>query len=86
MRGFWKTLRGAKGGLTLACDPATTTVLDVLTALRGPMNMSPCSADSEYCERCGGCEYHGIWKHADRLMQDYFESITLEKLFSGEAR
>ncbi len=81
--GLLKTVRGAKGGLSLACDPSATTLLDVLVALQGPMNMSPCSADPEYCERCGGCEYHSIWKHADRLMQDYFESITLEKLFSG---
>lgn len=82
--GLLKTVRGAKGGLTLACDPGTTTLLDVLEALQGPVNMSPCSADPSYCARCGECAYHGIWKKADRLLQDYFESITLEKLFAGE--
>ena len=28
--GLLKTIRGVKGGLALACDPAKTTVLDVL--------------------------------------------------------
>lgn len=82
--GLLKTVRGAKGGLWLACDPHDTTLLDVLEAVQGPVNMSPCSADPSYCEKCGGCEYHVIWKRADRMMQDYFESVTLEKLFSGE--
>lgn len=80
--GLLKTVRGAKGGLTLACDPANTTLLEVLEALQGPMNMSPCSADARYCERCGECEFHRVWKSADALLQDYFASITLESLFS----
>ena len=84
--GLLKTVRGAKGGLTLACDPSQITLLEVLTALQGPVSMSPCSADPEYCERCGGCEFHGIWKNADALVQNYFKSITLQKLFDGDVK
>lgn len=82
--GLLKTVRGAKGGLSLACDPSTTTLLEVLEALQGPINMSPCAADSAYCERCGECEFRGVWKKADSLVKDYFESITLESLFEGQ--
>ncbi len=83
--GLLKTVRGAKGGLSLACDPATTTLLEVLEALQGPISMSPCSADSGYCDRCGVCEYRGVWKKADSLVRDYFASITLEDLFERNA-
>lgn len=79
--GLLKTVRGAKGGLSLACDPATTTLLEVLEALQGPINMSPCSADPGYCAKCGECQFRAVWLRADALMHDYFASITLESLF-----
>lgn len=81
--GLLKTARGAKGGLTLACDPAATTLLEVLEALQGPVHTSLCSADPTYCERCGGCAFHKVWEEADNLLRSYFESITLEALFAG---
>lgn len=81
--GLLKTVRGAKGGLTLACDPTETTLLEVLEALQGPMIMSPCCGDSCYCEKHSGCEFHRVWKGADKLMHEYFSSITLESLFEG---
>ena len=36
--GLLKTVRGAKGGLSLACDPSQTTLLEVLEALQDPAN------------------------------------------------
>lgn len=82
--GLLKTVRGAKGGLSLACDPSTTTLLEVLEALQGPINMSPCAADSSYCEHCGECEFRGVWKRADDLVKEYFASITIEALLEGQ--
>lgn len=82
--GLLKTVRGAKGGLTLACDPSGTTLLEVLEAVQGPINMSPCSADPGYCERCGECEFRSVWQRADSIVRDYFGGITLESLFEGD--
>lgn len=81
--GLLKTVRGAKGGLTLACDTKTTTVLEVLEALQGPMCMSPCASDTMYCGRCSECEFRRVWRGADNLLREYFSGITLEKLFEG---
>lgn len=83
--GLLKTVRGAKGGLALACDPDTTTLLDVLEALQGPMCMSLCSADPACCTRSDCCEYSKVWRGADALLRDYFGRITLRQLFEGEA-
>lgn len=82
--GLLKTVRGAKGGLTLACDTKQTTLLDVLEALQGPLCMSPCSADSLYCGRCRECEFRRVWKGADKLLREYFSGITLDALFAGD--
>ncbi len=83
--GLLKTIRGAKGGLALACDTSTTTVLEVLEALQGPLMMSPCAENSSYCDKCTQCEFRGIWNQADSLLREYFGSITLDDLFVGDS-
>ena len=73
--GLIKTVRGARGGLVLNCDPATTTMLDVLEAIQA------CVLDPNSCERQPGCEYNKVWQGADKLLNAYFSSITLDELF-----
>ena len=79
--GLIKTVRGARGGLTLDCDPATTTILAVLEALQGPVSVSACVMDSSICERQPHCHYNRVWSGADRLLRNYLSSITLADLF-----
>lgn len=81
-----KTVRGARGGLVLNCDPASTTMLDVLEAIQGPVSVSACVLDPSCCEREPDCSYNKVWRGADRLLNAYFSSITLADLFElGEA-
>ena len=51
--GLIKTVRGARGGLALDCDPAQITLLEVLEAVQGPVSVSLCAVDAEYCKRRG---------------------------------
>ena len=79
--GLIKTVRGARGGLVLDCDPSSTTMLDVLESIQGPVSISACVLDPTCCERQEGCDYNKVWQGADRLLNAYFSSITLEELF-----
>ena len=79
--GLIKTVRGAHGGLILNCDPAEVTLLEVLEAIQGPVSISACVLDPTCCERQAGCDYNKVWQGADRLLNAYFSSITLEELF-----
>lgn len=79
--GFLSTVRGARGGVSLARDLRDITVLDVLRAVEGSVAVSPCSEDPAYCTRSGCCEYHRVWCGADQLLAGYFGSITLADLF-----
>lgn len=78
--GLIKTVRGARGGLALNCDPADVTLLEVLEAIQGPVSVSLCVLDPEYCEKQKSCAYNKLWQGADRLLNDYFGSITLKDL------
>ena len=79
--GLIRTVRGARGGLVLACDPAEVTMLDVLEALQGPVSVSVCVVDPAYCDKHAGCAYNKVWQGADRLLGAYFSQITLGGLF-----
>ena len=70
----------------MARDLADITVLEVLEAVEGSIGISPCSEDPRYCARSGECAYHRVWCGADRMLVDYFGSITLRDLFPRCAR
>lgn len=78
--GLIKTIRGARGGLALACDPDSTTLLQVLEAVQGPVTVSLCAIDPDFCKRQASCSYNKLWQGADRLLNQYFSSITLSDL------
>ena len=78
-----RTVRGAHGGLALGCDPADTTLLDVLEAIQGPVSVSACVLDPSSCQRHSACSYNKVWCGADSLLNCYFGSITLESLFQS---
>ena len=83
--GLIKTVRGAHGGLALNCDPAEVTLLEVLEAIQGPVSVSLCVLDPEYCDKRPECAYNKLWQGADRLLNEYFGSITLKVLSSGSS-
>lgn len=80
--GLVKTGRGAHGGLMLNCDPARATLLDVLNSVQGPVSVAICSHDPEYCKKQPECVYNCVWRGADKLLNTFFASITLDDLFT----
>lgn len=81
--GFLKTVRGARGGLSLAVDPSQVTLLDVLHALQGPIAVSPCAVDPDACDKSDGCTFNKVWIAADQALNNLFGSLTLLDVFEG---
>ncbi|MCL1797339.1 MAG: Rrf2 family transcriptional regulator [Eggerthellaceae bacterium] len=80
--GLVKTIRGKHGGLVLNCDPEEVTLLDVLKAIQGPVTIAVCSHNLDYCEKQPECVFNCVWRGADKWLNRYFASITLEELFT----
>lgn len=82
LAGIVTNTRGAAGGMRLACDPATTTLLDVVEAVQGPIVISGCfgGEDGRACARLGGCHFSPVWCNAEQMLRDYFGSVTLHQL------
>lgn len=79
-----KSIRGAGGGYILARHPSQIKLSDILDSLEGTMSLVECVEDQDYCDRIDACATHEIWKEASSMLQDYFESLTLQDLVDHE--
>ncbi len=75
-----KSIRGAGGGYILARDPADIRLSEILHALEGSCCLVECVEDDDYCERTPTCPTHEVWAEASSMLQNYFESISLQDL------
>ncbi|HCB93623.1 MAG TPA: Rrf2 family transcriptional regulator [Selenomonas sp.] len=76
-----KGLRGKGGGYRLTRRPDEYTVGEILTLTEGNLAIVSCIADSDYpCTRKEACLTFPMWSKFDRMVHDFFFSITLEDL------
>ncbi|MCL2339308.1 MAG: Rrf2 family transcriptional regulator [Actinomycetia bacterium] len=82
--GLVKSLRGAHGGMLLAVDPAELTLYRLIETVQGPISVSVCTADSNWCSRRGSCQFHPVWAGVNSLLSDYLNSVSIKQLLNGE--
>ncbi len=83
-KGILASFKGKKGGFSLNLPPEEITLLSVIKAIQGPPFIMWCSAEDAECERPGKCTLKSVFRHAQGLLDDYFNNITLKELTSGE--
>lgn len=83
--GIVKTTRGARGGIQLARDPRSISLLEVVEATQGGISCSVCTNDPGWCDRMGGCSVHRVWHGIDALVRQYLGEQDLEGL-AGKGR
>lgn len=82
--GIVENARGANGGMRLAVDPRTATLLQVVEAVQGPVALSPCSAPAEGadapCHNQAECRFTAVWCNATRALRAMLARVTLHEL------
>lgn len=78
--GIVYAIRGAKGGYRLARDPESLTLLEIVTALEGPIAPVDCLEAPSVCERSSFCPTRGVWEELRELIEQFFASKTLAEL------
>ena len=79
--GFLQAVQGKGGGYRLSRNPSEYTVGSILKLTEG--NLAPVSCTTHgpsSCSRTGCCDTLPMWEKLDKLIDDYFESITLADL------
>lgn len=62
--GLLHTSRGARGGVTLARDPHEITLLEVIEAIDGPIQLNECVSDAAACSFEENCPLRPVWCEA----------------------
>ena len=75
--GIVQAVRGAKGGYTLARHPAEITVLSILEALEGPLNLADCPNGPSCCGEPEACALQELWAEGSRALEAVYGNLSL---------
>lgn len=78
--GLVKSIRGSKGGYSLAKPPSEICLYDVVETLEGPLNLLECLRDVKVCQKVPFCVTRDIWKEVSEAISKIFYSVTLEDM------
>ena len=59
--GLLHTSRGARGGVTLAREAKDITLLEVIEAIDGPIQLNECVGDNRSCDFDANCPLRPVW-------------------------
>jgi Rrf2 family protein len=77
---------GRTGGYTLAKDPESVTLYDIINALEGSNDEPACALDSGPCHWERACAIHWVWMAAKDAFTEQLQSATLAKIAADDAK
>lgn len=83
-KGLVTSQRGAQGGYSLANNVNHISVLDVLTAIEGPLTMTECASNGEEvnCSLESICALSGRWDMVNKAIENTLENISLAQIIA----
>lgn len=78
--GFVRSIRGSKGGYTLARAPEQIRLSEVFRCLEGPVTTAECTENKDYCERAADCVAREVWVQVEEAIHRVLDAITLADL------
>lgn len=78
------TTRGANGGYVLTRSPEQITVLEVINALEGTLELVDCVADEMSCDRTETCVERTVWRELTLAWNATLGNLTLRDLLNRE--
>jgi Rrf2 family iron-sulfur cluster assembly transcriptional regulator len=82
--GYLDALHGKGGGYRLNRPPEEYTVGSILKLAEGSLSPVACLDEGKSCERASDCRSLPMWIELDKMIDDYFESITVADLLKNE--
>jgi Rrf2 family protein len=84
--GLLRSVRGARGGFTLARDPADITVREVIETAEGGIALKRCLRDPPQCEKIEECPLFAMWAEAQEQLVQVFDRWTVADLLELERK
>ena len=84
--GFVDAVHGKGGGYRLNRDPKDYTVGSILKLTEGSLNAVSCTSQgAAACSRTECCETKPMWDKLDKMIDEFFEGITIADLLKDSA-
>ncbi len=84
--GLLKSRRGPRGGYMLAKDPSEISIGDIINAAQGPIVPVRCLSEDptvrKDCDILDSCITRHIWRETQKLLVDYYNSVSIADLCS----
>ena len=78
--GLLVSQRGSKGGYSLARTPSEIPVVEMITALEGPVGITECTIHPGACAQEPSCQVRDPWQRINGALHTALEKITLADL------
>ena len=78
--GLVRTIRGARGGFTLAKPPSEIKLIEIVQVMEGSMAPSECVDDARICSRSDSCVTRQVWTEIKEATDKVLESTNLQDL------
>ena len=72
-----QTYRGSEGGIALARPAEQISMLEVIQALEGKINLNVCSREPAHCDISNQCLARPMWTGLQNVFDQYLESLKL---------
>ncbi len=80
--GLLHTSRGARGGVTLARDPKDITLLEVVEAIDGPIQLNECVGNTGACTFEDNCPIKPVWCDAQDELVTRLKGTNFSQMLS----
>ncbi len=80
--GLLHTSRGARGGVTLAREPKDITLLEVVEAIDGPIQLNECVGNDGVCTFEEECPIRPVWCSAQEELVQRLKSTNFAQLLA----
>jgi len=80
LSGLVSTYRGSGGGVSLARPASEISLLHVIEALEGPIQLNRCTIEPGACPRDEHCPVHQVWAKAQTDLTDLLSGTTFDDL------
>ena len=85
LSGLVTTYRGSGGGVSLARPASEISLLNVIEALDGPIQLNRCTIEPGACPRDEHCPVHRIWAKAQTDLTDLLSCTTFDQLAESDS-
>jgi Rrf2 family protein len=84
-QGLVSSHRGTGGGFCLRVLPSRVTLLQVIEAMEGRLQLNVCLKDDDSCERKPYCGAHPVWQKAQAALTQVLASVSIAQLVDETA-